>query len=144
MKDSVGFVPLPEAGFDGRGKFVEAVEVEVVRGQPPGRLPNPFDGRGLWAVGRQEQQFDILAVPIQVRLEGLGVVVSGVVRHDNHPSVPGTAAEQRLEEVEEGLGAISPAVWRCASPPRPRSRASSWRRVVVVDAVEILVQQQFM
>lgn len=73
-----------------------------MRGQPSGELPHPLDGSELRRVRWQEQQCQDAPVPAQQRGQQDGVVVSGVVQHDDHPLAMRTMSQQLPEKGVEG------------------------------------------
>lgn len=92
---SFGFFPAVEAGRDCAQDGRQSGEVPVAGGQASRPLPKALDGRQRWAVRRQEEQAQILAVPVQQRREHPGVVVRGGVQHQNH-ALAGAAMAQHL------------------------------------------------
>jgi len=72
-----------ETGLDGRENFGERGEVPVMQRQTPCQLPDPFNRCQLRAVWREEQQRQVPPVFSQQWLEHVGMVVLGVVQHDD-------------------------------------------------------------
>lgn len=83
--------------------MVEGWEVPIVGRQPAGELPNPLDGIEFGTVWRQEHERNHLAVRVQPGLEQTGVVVLGVVQHQDKALATGTVFEQAHQEALEGL-----------------------------------------
>ncbi len=103
-KTRFGFAPLTKTGLDGGQQLVQVAEVEIVGGDPPRELPDPFDGSELRAIGRQEPQFQMRLVFFQQGGEPFGVVVAGVVEHRGHLSAARAPPEQDLQKAFEGDG----------------------------------------
>ena len=73
-----------------------------MRGQSSGELPHPLDGSELRRVRWQEQQRQDAPVLAQQRGQQDGVVVPGVVQHDDHPLAMRTMSQQLPEKGVEG------------------------------------------
>ena len=80
---------------------MQVLEIEDVRGESPGEFPDSFDRRKVRAVGREEQQFENVGAFVEEGLEELGVVVAGVVQHDDDLASRRAAAEHQAKELLE-------------------------------------------
>jgi hypothetical protein len=100
LERSIGFVPAVEALFDRREQFAQRGKEPSVRGQPASALPDPLERRQLRAVWRQEQEREDPAVFPQPRLQPAGMVVGGIVQHDDHACA---ARAMSLQLFQEGL-----------------------------------------
>ena len=83
--------------------MIEGWEVPIVGRQPTSDLPNPLDWVEFWTVWWQEHEREYLAVRVQPWLEHSGVVVLGVVQHQDKALATGTVFEQAHQETLEGL-----------------------------------------
>ena len=78
--------------------------MEVVSRETARQTPHALNGRELWAVRGEEEEFEVGTMGMKPRLEELGAVVTGVVKHDDHLLVTGSTPEQALQEGVEGHG----------------------------------------
>src|SRR6266478_4674696 len=104
MEHPIRLAPALEAEHDGGNQFAECGEVVVVRGKPARELPDALDRGQLRAVGRQKQQGQQMPDTAQERLQLTGVVVAGVVQHDDHAFAAPAMAKQLAQEPLESVG----------------------------------------
>src|SRR5437879_6117778 len=104
MEHPIRLAPALEAEHDGGNQFAECGEVVVVRGKPARELPDALDRGQLRAVGRQKQQGQQMPDTAQERLQLTGVVVAGVVQHDDHAFAAPAMAKQLAQEPLERVG----------------------------------------
>ena len=100
MQNLVGLAPAIEASADGLEYFGQGGEVAVVSSQAPSQLPDPLDRSQLRAVGWQKQQTQLPSMAAKKAGEESGVMIAGVVEHDDH-AAPGRLLPQ--QSPEEGL-----------------------------------------
>jgi len=83
--------------------MAEGWEVPIVGRQPTSELPNPLDWIEFGTVWRQEHECKRLAVLVQPGLEHTGMVVLGVVQHQNEALAARAVFEQAHQKALEGF-----------------------------------------
>src|SRR5437016_960527 len=104
MEHPIWLAPALKAAHDRSDQLHEGGEVVVVRGEPASQLPDPLDRSQLRAVGRQKQQGQQMPDAVQERLQLTGVVIAGVVHHDDHAFAAPAMAQQLTQEPLERVG----------------------------------------
>src|SRR5271167_2440932 len=81
----------------------ESCEISIVCCQPPRELPDALDHGQLRAVRRKKEECDLPLIFVQQRRQQSGMMVRGVVEHDDHPPAATSMAQQKPHEYFEGL-----------------------------------------
>ena len=83
---------------DGSDQIGEQRKVLVVRTELAGQLPDTLDRIQVRTVGREESTGEPLPVRGEKRLEQRGVMVPGIVQHENEPVVGAAMPEELAQE----------------------------------------------
>ena len=91
----------------------------------PSRVPDPLDRGELGAVGRHEQQSQVLGMPAQEGSQQHRLMVSGIAEHhdDATPALP--VAQQAFEEAPERLGVEHRSTVAIQPPAKQIDRAEA-------------------